>query len=51
MKDGKMIVTWDSAKGAKKYNVYRGVSRFSEYEQIGQTIDTTFIDENPNASK
>lgn len=49
--DGKMVVTWNAAKGAKKYNIYRAVSRFAEYEEIGTTTETTFVDENPNDSK
>ncbi len=49
-KGGKIVVNWDKANGANVYKIYRAVSRFADYEEIAQTTDTTFIDENPNTS-
>lgn len=49
--DGKIVVSWDAANSAKTYKVYRAVSRFAEYKEIGETAGTTFTDVNPNTSK
>ncbi len=50
-KDGKMVLTWDKANGAKKYTIYRAVSRYATYEELATVTDTTYTDTNPNASK
>lgn len=50
-KDKTMVVSWNKANGASKYYVYRAVSRYADYEMIGETTETTFVDESPNASK
>ena len=50
-KSGKIEVTWDKAGNAKKYKVYRAVSRFAEYKEIGETLENKFVDETPNNSK
>lgn len=50
-KGNALEVSWNKANGATDYYVYRAVSRFAEYEKIGETSDTTFVDENPNDSK
>ncbi|MFQ9516347.1 MAG: leucine-rich repeat protein [Eubacterium sp.] len=51
LKDGKMVITWDKANSADKYIVYRAVSRYAEYKEIGTTSDLTFTDTNLNKGK
>ena len=48
--DGKMKITWKKANSALKYKVYRAVSRFAEYKEIGETTNLTFTDNTPNTS-
>lgn len=42
---------WDVVKNATKYEIYRAGGRFGNYQKIGESLERTFIDTNPNASK
>lgn len=40
------IISWNPTEGATSYRIFKSNSRFGKYEQIAETTDTTFIDEN-----
>ncbi len=48
--DGKIVLDWKEAANAGHYKIYRAVSRFAEYQEIGETDSNTFTDHVPNSS-
>lgn len=50
-KNSDLVISWDKVKNAKRFKVYRAVSRFGEYKEIGETSATTFTDKNRNQSR
>lgn len=49
-KDGKLVVSWNKANNASRYNVYRADSRFAEYKLVKSGLtDTTYVEESPNS--